>query len=65
MDTRYFGINLLVLDKDAGDRRRIRTEADEDAYYREHTPTEQRRIPRIGFVIVGVAVGFLTLGLWP
>ena len=65
MDTRYFGSNLLALDRNAAAHRRIWTEAGEDTYYRQHTPGEQRRIPRFGFVIVGLAVGFLTLGLWP
>ena len=64
MDTRYFGDNLLAFDQNAADRRRIWTKGEEDAYYRKHTPAEQRHIPRIGFVIVGVAVGLVTLGLW-
>lgn len=64
MDTRYFGSSLLELDKKGADRRRIWTAAEEDAYYQAHRPGKQRRIPRIGFAVVGVAIGMVTLGLW-
>ena len=40
MDTRYFGSNLLALDKNEAGRRRLWTKAEEEAYYREHTPEE-------------------------
>jgi hypothetical protein len=64
MDTRYFGSNLLALDQDAVDRRRIWSEAEEDTYYQENTPGKQRRMPRIGVAIAGVAIGMATLGFW-
>ena len=46
MDTRSFASNLLALDKNEADRRRIWTETEEDTYYR-NTPVERRRMPRI------------------
>jgi len=64
MDTRYFGTNLLALDKNEADLRRRCMEANENAYYQEHTPVEPRRISRISFVVAGVLIGFATLGLW-
>ena len=63
MDTRYFGSNLLALDKNEAGRRRLWTKAEEDTYYQEHTPVERRRIPRVGSA-VAVAIGFATIGLW-
>jgi len=63
MDTRYFGSNLPVLDKIEAGRRRLWTNAEEDAYYREHTPVE-RRIPRNGALVASIAIGFASIGLW-
>lgn len=65
MDARYIGTNLLALDKKAADRRNIWTDDTEDAYYEQHAPAEQRRIPRIAFAFAGVTIGLVALGVWP
>jgi hypothetical protein len=63
MDIRYFGDNLLALDKSGPNRRRSWTAAQEDIYYSQHAPTE-RQIPRITSVAVAVCLGLVTVGLW-
>jgi hypothetical protein len=62
MDTHSFGVALLSLDAIQADRRPVRTETAEDAYYRQHTPVE-RRIPRGLPVIAALFLGFVAAGL--
>lgn len=63
MDIRSFGGSLLAFEETLPDRHRAWTQAEEDAYYLQHAPSE-RRIPRIASVVAAVCLGLVTVGLW-
>lgn len=63
MDTQHVSAALLALHQIRGNRRHVETEAAEDAYYKRHTPADSH-VPRIASIVAGVAIGFLTIGLW-
>ena len=65
MDVRFFGTNLLALGENGANAGKRATEADEDAYYRSHAPSNRRalspgrRIRR--FSMAMLALGALSL----
>jgi hypothetical protein len=63
MDTRFFGDNLIALNEIQDERRRLSTEATEDAYYKQFTPADGRFL-RIASVIAGVWFTFSAIGFW-